>query len=265
LPLLTRFGVPWFWGADVERAWVFMRFHVVPITTHLMVPGSWAYGVSRLPAEGGAVLAANHLSAIDPPLIGSYSNRAIWYMMKSELLEIPVVGEALTWTGAFPIRRGGSDRDGLRNARGLVRDGHVIGVFIEGTRQRSGHPAGPGQVHAGALTIALNEQVPVIPCAVESFGWSLRNRRACCVVFGEPMMFPDLPANGRGSKQATELVRLEIIRLWRQAAEAVAAGFPPLLPDGAKRERAPRARDFHRARAQRRVSGLPVAANNPAA
>ena len=51
---------------------------------------------------GGAVLAANHLSGLDPPLVGSYSRRAIWYMMKSELLDIPVVGEALTWTGAFP-------------------------------------------------------------------------------------------------------------------------------------------------------------------
>ena len=53
-------------------------------------------------AEGGAVLAVNHLSAIDPPLVGSFSNRAIWYMMKQELLEIPVVGEALTWTGGVP-------------------------------------------------------------------------------------------------------------------------------------------------------------------
>ena len=233
-----------------------MRFNVVPIMTHLMTPGSWAYGIERLPLEGGAVLAANHLSAIDPPLIGSYSNRAIWYMMKSELLDIPVVGEALTWTGAFPIRRGGGDREGLRNARDLVRQGHIVGVFLEGTRQRHGYPAGPEHVHAGATTIAIRENVPVIPCAVESFGWSLRNRRSCCVVFGEPMTFPGTPANGRGYKQATELVRLEIVRLWRQAAEAVAAGFPPELPDGAARGRAPRARDFHAAATPRRVSGL---------
>ncbi len=61
LPLLTRLGVPWLWGADVERAWVFMRFNVVPITTRLLAPGSWAYGVGRLPRTGAAVLAANHL------------------------------------------------------------------------------------------------------------------------------------------------------------------------------------------------------------
>jgi 1-acyl-sn-glycerol-3-phosphate acyltransferase len=250
----TRLGVPWLWGADVERGWIFMRFNVVPITTMLMVPGSFAYGTSRLPRSGGGVLAVNHLSAIDPPLVGSFSNRAIWYMMKSELLDIPVVGEALTWTGAFPIRRGESDRDGLRKARELVRAGHIVGVFVEGTRQRFGYPA--GQVHAGALAIALKEEVPVLPCAVESFGWSRRNRRACCVVYGAPMTFPGIAPTGAGCRRAAELVRLEILQLWRQAAEAVAAGFPARLPDGTPRESWPRARAFHTAGARRRVSGL---------
>jgi 1-acyl-sn-glycerol-3-phosphate acyltransferase len=97
--LLTRLGVPWLWGADVEKGWVFMRFNVVPITTTWLAPGSYCYGLDRLPQTGGAVCAMNHLSAIDPPLVGSFSNRAIWYMTKSELLEIPVIGEALSWAG----------------------------------------------------------------------------------------------------------------------------------------------------------------------
>jgi 1-acyl-sn-glycerol-3-phosphate acyltransferase len=252
--LFTRLGVPWLWGGDVEKGWVFMRFNVVPITTLLMAPGSYAYGTCRLPRVGGAVMAINHLSAVDPPLVGSFSNRAVWYMMKSELLEIPVVGEALTWAGAFPIRRGGSDREGLRKARELVRAGHIVGVFIEGTRQRLGYPA--EQIHAGAARIAIKEQVPVIPCAVESFQWSLRNRRACCVVYGEPISFQGVEANGRAYKRAAEEIRLEIVRLWRQAAEAVAAGFPLELADGTRRETWPRARDFHTTPTPRRVSGL---------
>ena len=252
--VFTRLGVPWLWGGDVEKGWMFMRFNAVPITTLLMAPGSYAYGTCRLPRVGGAVMAINHLSAVDPPLVGSFSNRAVWYMMKSELLEIPVVGEALTWAGAFPIRRGGSDREGLRKARELVRAGHIIGVFVEGTRQRLGYPA--EQIHAGAATIAIKEQVPVIPCAVESFQWSLRNRRACCVVYGEPISFQGIEANGRAYKQAAEEIRLEILRLWRQAAEAVAAGFPLELADGTRRETWPRARDFHIAPTPRRVSGL---------
>jgi 1-acyl-sn-glycerol-3-phosphate acyltransferase len=252
--LLTKLGIPWLWGADVERAWVFMRTNVKPITAYLMAPGSCAYGRDRIPAEGGAVLAANHLSGLDPPLVGSYSRRAIWYMMKAELLEIPVVGEALTWTGAFPIRRGEGDREGMRKARELVREGHVVGVFVEGTRQRLGYPT--REIHAGALAIAMAEDVPVIPTGVESFGWSLRNRRACCVVYGEPMRFPDLPRSGRGYKEAAERVADEIFRLWRQAAEAVAAGLPEALPDGARRTGLPGFGEFVKAKTPRRVSGL---------
>ena len=192
-PRLARLGIPWLWGADVEKGWVFMRFNVVPVTTRWLAPGSYSYGLDRLPATGGAVLAINHLSAIDPPLVGSFSNRAIFYMTKAELLELPLVGEALTWAGGFPVRRGGGDREAIRKGCKLAREGHVVGVFVEGTRQRFGYP---GAVHPGAVTIALKEGVPVIPVGLESFGWTRANRRACCVVWGEPITL-DWPAAER--------------------------------------------------------------------
>jgi 1-acyl-sn-glycerol-3-phosphate acyltransferase len=228
--LLTRLGIPKLWQSDVEVAWSFMRWWLAPVT--MLLAPSYAYGVERVPAAGGGVLAANHLAAIDPPLIGSFSRRGIWWMVKAELFSIPVIGEIFSWAGGFPIRRGESDREGLRIARELVRDGHLIGVFVEGTRQRLGYP---GPIHSGALIIAMKENVPVVPCGIETFGWSRRNLRRCSVVFGDPISFDDLPRNGRGYKQAAGILEDELVRLWRQAAEAVAAGFPPELPDGTKR------------------------------
>ena len=228
--LLTRLGIPRLWRSDVEVAWSFMRWWLAPVT--LWLAPSYAYGIERVPPSGGGVLAANHLAAIDPPLIGSFSRRAIWWMVKAELFALPVIGEIFSWAGGFPIKRGESDREGLRMARQLVREGHVIGVFVEGTRQRLGYP---GPIHSGALIIAMKENVPVIPVGIETFGWSRRNRRRCCVVFGEPLRFDDLPRNGRGYKGAAEILEGELLRLWRQAGEAVAAGFPPELPDGTKR------------------------------
>lgn len=207
-----------------------MRYWLAPVT--MALAPSYAYGIDRVPLSGGAVLAANHLAAIDPPLIGAFSRRAIWYMVKAELLAMPVVGEILTWAGGFPVRRGEGDREALRTARELVHDGHVVGVFAEGTRQRLGYP---GSIHPGAVIIAMQEGVPVIPVGLESFGWSLENRRRCCVVFGEPTRFDHLPRNGAGYKEASRLLEAEILRLWRQAAEAVIAGLPPQLPDGTKR------------------------------
>jgi len=229
--LLTRLGIERLWGGGPEGAWPFMQHWVIPATMAL-APGSYGYGLDRVPEAGGAVLAANHLSAIDPPLVGSFSRRAIWYMMKSELYDMPLIGEALSWTGAFPIRRRERDREGIRRARLLVDDGHVVGVFAEGTRQRLGYP---GQVQPGAAMIAMQQGVPLVPCGLESFGWSRWNPRPCCVVFGEPLPLDDLPRNGRGYKEGSERLRQELLRLWRQAAEAVAGAFPERLPDGTRR------------------------------
>ena len=247
--LLTRLGVPKLWSSDVEAGWSFMRWWLAPVT--MALAPSYAYGADRVPLEGGAVLAANHLSAIDPPLVGAFSRRALWYMVKAELLAMPVVGEILIWAGGFPIRRGESDRAGIRTARELVREGHVVAIFAEGTRQRLGYP---GSIHPGAVMIAMQESVPVIPVGVESFGWRFGNRRRCCVVFGEPTRFDDLPQNGRGYKEAAGLLQAEILRLWRQAGEAVVAGFPLELPDGTERSRWIRPGEEVRAQTPPRVS-----------
>jgi 1-acyl-sn-glycerol-3-phosphate acyltransferase len=229
--LLTQLGIERLWGGGPEGGWPFMRYWVRPATMWL-APGSCGYGLDRVPESGGFVLAANHLSAIDPPLVGIFSRRAIWYMMKAELAELPLVGEALTWSGAFPIRRGESDREGVRRARQLVRNGHAVGIFAEGTRQRFGHP---GPVKPGAAMIAMQEEVPIVPVGLDSFGWSLTNRRACCVVFGAPLRFEGVRRNGRGYKLASEHLGEELVRLWRLAATAAAAGFPETLADGSHR------------------------------
>jgi 1-acyl-sn-glycerol-3-phosphate acyltransferase len=190
------------------------------------------YGVERVPREGGAVVAANHFSAIDHPLIGAFCPRILYFLAKAELLEVPVVGPGLRWLGVFGVRRGEGDRDALRRARELARDGNLVCVHLEGTRQRFGHP---GRMQPGGLMIAMQEGVPVVPLGLDTFGWSPRNRRKCAVVWGEPMSVDDLPRNRKGYAEAAERVGAEIVRLWRLAAEASAAGLPKQLPDGSRR------------------------------
>ena len=219
-------GIP----TDPDGAWVFARRLIVHPTL-LLAPAA-CYGVDRVPAEGGAVIAANHFSGIDHPLIGSFSPRPIRFLAKAELLEIPVLGAILRWLGVFPVRRGEGDRDALRRARQLVREGHLVCVHIEGTRQRFGYP---GPLQPGGLMIAMQEGAPIIPCAVDTFRWSPANRRPCAVVWGEPIDLSALPRNRKGYAQAAEIVGAELARLWRQAAEACAAGLPPELPDGTRR------------------------------
>ena len=214
----------------IEASWRLGRL-VAPPVTMLLAPGA-GYGVERVPAEGGAVVAANHFSAIDHPLIGSFSPRPLHFLAKAELLEIPALGALLRWLGVFGVRRGEGDREAVRRARELVRAGELVCVHVEGTRQRFGHP---GPLHPGGLMIAMQEGVPVIPLGLDTFRWSLRNRRPCAVVWGEPMSVDDLPRNRKGYAEAADRVGEEIVRLWRLAVAACVAGLPPELPDGARR------------------------------
>jgi 1-acyl-sn-glycerol-3-phosphate acyltransferase len=239
--VLLRLGAYRLFRNDPTVAWRFMRLWL-PAVIRALAPNA-GYGVSRMPRTGGAVLAANHLSALDPPGIGVYSTRAIRYMTKVELLQLPLAGEFLRMTGTFAVRRGESDRDALRVARWLVREGHVVGMFMEGTRQKFGYP---GPAHSGAAMVAMQESVPVVPCAIDAFGWSLRDRRPFAVAFGEPMDLSGFPGNGRGYKEAAGLVEAELLRLWRLAAQAVADGLPDRLRDGTPREPEVRPRDFER-------------------
>jgi 1-acyl-sn-glycerol-3-phosphate acyltransferase len=215
---------------DPEAAWWVGRRIIPPIA--VMLAPAAGYGVERVPLEGGGVIAANHFSGIDHPLIGSFCPRPIYFLAKAELMRIPVLGPALRWLGVFGVRRGESDREAVRRARQIARDGNLVGVHLEGTRQRFGHP---GRMQPGGLMIAIQEGVPVIPCGLDTFGWSPANRRLCAVVWGEPMRVDDLPRNRHGYAEAAERVGAEIVRLWRQAAEACAAGLPLELPDGARR------------------------------
>jgi hypothetical protein len=83
--------------------------------------------------------------------------------------------------------------------------------------------------------IALQEGVPIIPCGIYSFGWTRNNRMPCALVWGNPIDVSSLPRAGRGYQQAAEILEKEIVRLWRLAGEAIAAGFPEQLPDGSRR------------------------------
>ena len=197
---------------------------------------AWGYGHERVPVDGAAVVASNHFSEVDPVVVGLHSPRTLYYMAKIELLSIPIVGEILRWTGAFAVRRGESDRDALRVARWAVQQGHVAGIFAEGTRQLLGYP---GPMHPGAAMLAIQEGVPLVPCGIDTFGWTLKNRRRCAVVWGEPIML-DLPRTGKGYKEGAAIVE----DLITQLLAASGSGRRRRLPgDASRRPEARRLRE----------------------
>ena len=93
-------------------------------------------------ARRGLVVASNHFSWIDPPALGAAIPRTLYFMAKVEAHRVPGLGQLMRSFGAFSVRRGESDRDAVRTMREIVRDGHALGLFVEGTRQRAASRAG---------------------------------------------------------------------------------------------------------------------------
>ncbi len=183
-----------------------------------------AYGRDRVPAQGGLVYAINHLHWLDVPLVGALSPRVVDFVAKVEVGKLPAVGRFIEWHGAILVRRGASDRDAVRQMRQAARDGHVVGLFVEGTRMSSGRP-GPAQ--PGAAMVAVQENVPVVPIAVYGTQfWKPGDFAPCSLAFGEPVRFEGLPKGGKGYKEATGEIERRIGILFDWLADVHAHGRP---------------------------------------
>ena len=182
------------------------------------------YGAERVPLEGGLVVAANHFSWIDPPALGAAIPRTLYFMAKAEVYRVPGLGELMRSFGAFAVRRGESDREAVRTMRQIVRDGHALGLFVEGTRQSSGVP---GPVLPGAAMVAINEEVPVVCAAIYgSYEWRPGSFRPVSVAWGVPMTFDGLPRGGKGYKEASVEIEREIRTLWEWLSAVHELGRP---------------------------------------
>ncbi len=177
-----------------------------------------AVGLENVPKTGGVVYAINHLHWIDIPLIGLLSPRTVYFVAKAEAANYPVFGPFLRLHGAIAIHRGESDREAVRRMRDEARDGHVVGLFVEGTRQRSGRP---GVAQPGAAMVGMQEGVPVIPVAIYGTqSWKPGSFRRCTVAFGEPLRFDELSKNGKGYREATTVIERRIHELFDELERA---------------------------------------------
>jgi len=190
----------------------------------LLATRARAYGRERVPKTGGLVYAVNHMHWIDIPLVGALSPRNIDFVAKVEAVRVPGIGRFLEWHGTIAVRRGESDRVAVRKMLESARTGRVVGLFVEGTRLKTGRP---GTAQPGAAMVAIQAGVPVIPMAIYGTQfWRPGNFAPCSIAFGEPLRFDELPKNGRGYKEATIEIERRINVLFDWLAEVHAKGRP---------------------------------------
>jgi len=169
-------------------------------------------GIEHLPTKGGCIIAPNHLHLADPPVISAFLPRKIYFMVKQESWDTPVVGLIPRWFDAFPVRRGEVDLNAYRRALKLLGDGQAVGIFPEGHRSKD------GRLHAGqpgAIALAQRSGVPIVPIGV----WGLNDvlshpgifRRTIHIHIGEPF---HPPATRRGQiTAATDDLMARIAKL----------------------------------------------------
>lgn len=167
-------------------------------------------GADKFPKEGGILLCSNHIAALDPPVVGINAPRPVNFMAKEELFRVPILKSILPGVHAFPVKRGMSDRDALRRAIKLLKDGEVVGLFPEGTRSKDGQL---GKGFSGAGFFALRGDANVVPCAI--IGPYKRFKRLK-VVYGDVIDMQPYRERKASAEEVTEVIMAHIAELLEQ-------------------------------------------------
>jgi 1-acyl-sn-glycerol-3-phosphate acyltransferase len=163
-------------------------------------------GAENMIEEGPCIIAANHCSYLDPPLVGIACKRAIHYLARKSLLDVPILGPILPELNVIPVDQKNADRSALMGAIRVVRNGGAVLIFPEGTRSPDGklQPAQPGIGMIVAKTGA-----PVVPVNIsgsyEAFprGSSCPRLEPVTVSIGPALRFDSLESDGRDFYQKT--------------------------------------------------------------
>jgi 1-acyl-sn-glycerol-3-phosphate acyltransferase len=150
-------------------------------------------GAQNVPAEGPLIIACNHVSLLDPPILGAFCPRKLHYMAKRELFAIPLLGSLIGALGAFPIDREGSATGAIKRSIDILRSGETVGIFPEGGR----NPRGEARARAGVALLAELGKSAVLPAAIVGSNNAMRFGRVT-VLFGRPLQLD------RGEKPTRE-------------------------------------------------------------
>ncbi len=190
--------------------------------------GCRIYHPERVPGDGPVLLAANHASFMDPPLIGSSLNREIHYLARNTLFRFPIFGSILRYINVIPVDRDGRSPKGLRVVSNKLKEGHPVILFPEGTRSPDGklHEA-----KSGVGLLVIKSDAPVVPIRVfgtfETYGRHLKWPKPGRVQIkvGHPMQFDALRQEARTANKD------RIKQIYQEAADEIMIAIANLTPN----------------------------------
>ena len=177
-------------------------------------------GTEHVPVNGGVIIAANHQTYFDPFWLSIPIKRPTRYLAWSDAFSWPIVGRGLIWLGAWPLALEGSDPAAIRRSLHWLRDGGAVVIFPEGGR--STPDGGLDRFKAGAVRLALEAKVPILPVTIRGGnqvwprGWRLPHRGKVIVTY-HPLYYPQPSPE----EETRACARRETERLARVIASAL--------------------------------------------
>lgn len=196
-----------------------MRALMRTITRVYLVGLFEVVGVENVPRSGPLLICPNHSATLDPPLVPAFVPRAdTWSMAKSEFFRKPLIAFIYRSYHSFPVVRHTADRAALKRTFDLLKAGHAVIIYPEGTRVESGVL---GQPEPGAGFIAQKAGCPVLPvgltgtreCLPKGAKWPRRTR--VTITFGKPFVILAKRAGGSRIRhdEASEAIMVAIAEL----------------------------------------------------
>ncbi|HWN93465.1 MAG TPA: lysophospholipid acyltransferase family protein [Methylomirabilota bacterium] len=201
--------------------WSFFRVFYATYLRHR------AFNPERVPKTGAVILASNHASILDPPLVGIGLNRECTFLARETLFNLAPIRWLLTRWQAIPIDRDGSGAAGMKRILAALEKGRAVILFPEGTRTRDGQLQ---SVRSGIGLLAIKSQAPVVPVRVwgtfEAMGRGVHFPKPKRVMakYGEPMLFTELRAESKNCSKE----RLK--EIYQQVSSEILAAIAQLEP-----------------------------------
>lgn len=177
------------------------------------------YGNTKFP-EGGAIILCNHFRALDPAVIAELYPTDIYFLAKNELFHNKLFSKILYSLGAFPVNRDGSDLASLLKAVRIVKEGHKLVIFPEGTRNKTGTTK-LQPLKGGSGLIAVKSRTPIIPVTMIDKSKIFRKNH---VYVGEPFYLSDYYDKKLSSENVSEMeeiIRTRMLSTYNKLLDAV--------------------------------------------
>lgn len=139
---------------------------------------------NNIPSTGAYIVCSNHISYIDPVILGIGQKRKIRYMAKADLFDHFLFGPLIKRLGAFPVHRGAGDMQAINIGEQILKDGGVMGIFFEGRRSRDGEFLRP---KSGAVMIAFQSNTPIVPACITPQNKLVKFFKKTTIAYGDPI------------------------------------------------------------------------------